>query len=69
MLLVSATGGPVEFIECTCPYCFELVEMELDPMTTGSFVHDCAVCCHPWQVRVHRDADGDVSVDVQRAQD
>jgi uncharacterized Zn finger protein len=58
-----------DFITVTCPYCGEDVEMELDPMTTGSFVYDCEVCCRPWQVRVTRDADNNASVVVDRGQD
>jgi hypothetical protein len=58
-----------EFIAVICPYCGEDVEMALDPMTTGEFIHDCEVCCRPWQVRVRRDADNNATVDVDRAQD
>jgi hypothetical protein len=58
-----------DFVQVTCPYCFELVEMELDPETRGELVHDCEVCCNPWRVRVSRDADGNAFVDVERAQD
>lgn len=52
----------------TCPYCFEAVELYIDPGTSGSYVEDCAVCCRPWQVRVTRDADGEPAVTVERAQ-
>jgi uncharacterized Zn finger protein len=58
-----------EFIAVVCPYCGESVEMELDPMTSGEFIYDCEVCCRPWRVRVHRDADNEATVDVDRAQD
>ena len=30
------------------------------------FVQDCAVCCHPWQVRITVGVDGEVSVEVER---
>lgn len=52
----------------TCPYCFESVELYIDPDTDGTYVEDCAVCCRPWQVRVSRDARGELSVAVDRAQ-
>jgi hypothetical protein len=51
-----------------CPYCFEWLELYVDPDTTGSFVQDCDVCCHPWQVYVERDGDGAPVVMVSRAQ-
>ena len=52
----------------TCPYCFESMEVYIDPATAGSFVQDCEVCCHPWQVWVSRDEDGAPLVSVDRAQ-
>ena len=52
-----------------CPYCYESLELWVDPDTRGSFVQDCDVCCRPWQVYVHRDAHtGELGVSVQRAQ-
>ena len=58
----------MDAILVTCPYCFESMELVLDPDTTGTFVQDCDVCCNPWHVQVHRDADGSPSVHVDRAQ-
>jgi hypothetical protein len=52
----------------TCPYCFEPVELYVDPETEGTFVQDCDVCCRPWSVSVSRDDDGELTVDVGRAQ-
>jgi hypothetical protein len=53
-----------------CPFCGEPgeVEMDFDPEASGEqvFVQDCAVCCHPWTVRVRVGADGDMTVDVSR---
>lgn len=51
-----------------CPYCFELVEIYVDPETEGAFVEDCAVCCRPWHVHASRDHSGALSVAVERAQ-
>ena len=51
-----------------CPYCFEQLELYVDPDTRGSFVQDCDVCCRPWQVTVWRDDEGELSVAVDRAQ-
>lgn len=51
-----------------CPYCFELVEVWLEPDVEGSLVMDCEVCCNPWQLYITHDEDGALSLDVQRAQ-
>ena len=40
-----------------CPYCGEEVEVYIEPDTTGRFVQDCEVCCHPWTLRVVVDND------------
>ena len=48
----------MDTIGVTCPYCFEAVELWVDPHTVGEMVEDCAVCCQPWSVRVHVDRDG-----------
>ncbi len=58
----------MDVITVQCPFCFESNEIDLDPETEGSFVQDCEVCCNPWALTVRRDADGAVSVDVERAQ-
>lgn len=46
--------------EVSCPYCGEACEIALDPGSGASqaYVEDCPVCCRPWQVSVHYDADG-----------
>ncbi|GAB5542698.1 MAG: CPXCG motif-containing cysteine-rich protein [Sandaracinaceae bacterium] len=55
--------------QVVCPYCFETLELWVDPEQRGSFVQDCDVCCRPWQVYVDRDADtGQVHVHLARAQ-
>jgi hypothetical protein len=51
-----------------CPYCFERVELLVDPETEGTLVSDCDVCCRPWSVTVRRSEDGDLDVQVERAQ-
>jgi len=47
-----------------CPYCGEPVEIGLDPAGGASqeYVEDCQVCCRPWRVSVHYDAEGQASV-------
>lgn len=51
----------------TCPYCGEEVEIYLELDVRGSYVQDCEVCCNPWTVRVSREHDGEISVEVGRA--
>ena len=51
-----------------CPYCYESLELYVDPETEGSFVEDCAVCCRPWRVYVSRDEDARLSVHLERDQ-
>lgn len=51
-----------------CPYCYETCEVWIDIDLEGSFVQDCEVCCRPWVLYVSRNEDGDVAVDVTRAQ-
>ena len=48
-----------------CPYCAEWVDLYVDPETTGTYVEDCAVCCHPWAVTVDRSS-GRLKVRVDR---
>ena len=49
-----------EPLSLRCPYCGEPVELDIDE-SAGSrqaFVHDCPVCCNPWQVAVVCDREG-----------
>jgi hypothetical protein len=57
-----------EPIAIQCPYCFEQVEILLEPDVRGRLVQDCEVCCNPWQLNVERDEDGHAWVHVERAQ-
>lgn len=52
----------------TCPYCFERVEVYVDPQSEGEWVRDCDVCCRPWSLRVSRGVDGELFVQANRAQ-
>ena len=49
----------------TCPYCGEAVEIFLEPDVMGTLVHDCEVCCQPWQLQVGYE-DGERYVNVSR---
>jgi hypothetical protein len=53
-----------------CPYCGEPADIEVEPSDEPgdqTYVEDCSVCCRPWSVRVHTDAEGEVVVTVERA--
>jgi hypothetical protein len=50
-----------------CPYCFQRVELFVDPDTEGSYVEDCEICCRPWQITVARDGDRLDAVEAQGA--
>ena len=55
-------------VQLQCPYCSEVVEVYLEPDIAGTMVQDCEVCCRPWQLMVAHDEEGDLTVDVTRAQ-
>lgn len=60
----------IDEAECTCPYCWETIQLEID-LSAGdqSYTEDCPVCCQPMMVRV-RTADGEgYAVDVEREND
>ena len=54
--------------ELSCPYCFESVEVYIDPQSEGELIRDCDVCCRPWALQVSRGATGELLVGVSRAQ-
>ncbi|MCA9690060.1 MAG: CPXCG motif-containing cysteine-rich protein [Nannocystaceae bacterium] len=54
-------------LEVCCPYCGSWVSLDVDPMTEGEYFEDCEVCCRPWSVRVWRDEDGTLRVELDRA--
>jgi len=53
--------------ELTCPYCFEQVEVYVDPQSEGELIRDCDVCCRPWVMQVSRGVDGELLVRVTRS--
>ena len=55
-------------VQVQCPYCFQFVELFIDPGMRGEMVQDCDVCCRPWRVIVQRRRDGSPAVVVDRAQ-
>lgn len=59
-------GPSDDIVQVRCPYCFETVEVYVDPATAGEMVQDCEVCCNPWQLIVWRDDAGRPSVRAER---
>lgn len=57
----------MDSVRVQCPYCFEWVEITLEPDVQGDMVQDCEVCCRPWQLSVRRRGHK-VRVRVERAQ-
>jgi hypothetical protein len=52
----------------TCPWCFTVDDLWIDPDAEDTYVEDCPVCCRPWQIHISRDPDGRPQVTVDRAQ-
>lgn len=57
-----------DVVDLQCPYCFEWMQVYIDPGTEGEMVQDCEVCCRPWLLVVTRGRDGGLRVVVRRAQ-
>ena len=58
-----------EFVEVSCPYCGEPVEVLIDEGggEQQEYIEDCPVCCQPWQVHVRHDLAGEWSVRLRTA--
>lgn len=56
----------IDEAEVTCPYCWEIVPLEVD-ISAGDqrYTEDCPVCCQPMAVAL-RVAEGDYVVEVER---
>lgn len=59
-------GSSNDIIQVQCPYCFELIDVYVDPETQGEMIQDCEVCCNPWQLLVSRDAAGNPTATAER---
>lgn len=53
---------PIEYIIIACPSCGEPFEVAID-LSAGSqtLIEDCRVCCAPAELRIHIDADGNIT--------
>lgn len=56
----------LEEAEVTCPYCWEIIVLELD-LSAGSqtYTEDCSVCCQPILVRLRVDLDDEHRFEVE----
>jgi hypothetical protein len=49
-----------------CPYCWESVEIVIDPSVgEQSYIEDCFVCCRPIELQVNIDHEGDIWVQAE----
>ena len=48
-----------------CPWCWESLELYIDPESVGQLVEDCEVCCRPWVIFIERSPEG-TRVHVER---
>ena len=55
-----------DLAEIQCPYCGEIIEMDIEEDLLGRLIQDCEVCCHPIQLDISRDQWGDPEVHVER---
>ena len=67
-VVLLSSNGMDDTALLTCPYCFEAVEVYIDPQSEGELIRDCDVCCRPWSLQVSRGADGELFVRATRAQ-
>ncbi|HBB41709.1 MAG: hypothetical protein COW73_08290 [Nitrospirae bacterium CG18_big_fil_WC_8_21_14_2_50_70_55] len=53
-----------------CPYCGEVVSVQVDPSAGGyTTIEDCAVCCQPMELRVTVEPGGEITVEARRDDD
>jgi hypothetical protein len=55
----------LETVSVQCPYCWEILEIQIDTTLGGQeYVEDCSVCCHP--ILVHVEQEDELSVTVSK---
>ncbi len=53
-----------------CPYCWETLEVSVDPsVPEQDYVEDCQVCCQPILIHVRFGEDGELSIDAEAEND
>ena len=60
----------LSFVDITCPYCGEAIEIALDASGgEQQYVEDCQVCCRPIVMSVTLDDAGDAQVSARGEND
>ena len=52
-----------------CPYCFQPLDLDLAPESSGVLTQDCDVCCNPLRLELRRSLDGEQLIEVFREND
>jgi hypothetical protein len=59
--------SPADEQEVQCPYCWELVVLEVDASAgSQTYTEDCPVCCQPMLVRLAVADGGGYDLEVER---
>jgi len=55
----------LEYTTIQCPYCWETLEISVDPsVDSQEYVEDCQVCCQPIVIRAQFSEYGELSVEA-----
>ena len=69
MMSLKTKGGAMnvlENVEIYCPYCGELMEIEVDrSVEKQHYTEDCEICCRPIEISIYINEDREVHVDVR----
>ena len=58
----------IQKYQITCPYCWENYALWLEAEdSVVELIEDCQVCCHPIQLRMETNLDGEVTLHAERA--
>lgn len=57
----------IKKMELTCPYCWEAIDVMVDPSMEGQpYVEDCSVCCRAIVISVHRAEKNNVEISASK---
>ncbi|MDX1459022.1 MAG: CPXCG motif-containing cysteine-rich protein [Marinobacter sp.] len=57
----------LETTEIQCPYCWEMLDISIDPSVRNqTYVEDCQVCCQPILISVAYDENGSLNVSADQ---
>ena len=49
----------------TCPYCWEVVDVQLEFSVSETYIQDCEVCCNPIEIKTKWSGEDLTSFDVK----